>query len=103
VALTFLRRLQLAWTLSKVETHLQRLLFLKKPKKHHVLRDVVFAGSMFAAGAVAAGVVCGRRAWSSDASAWNGDGAPAGSPRRHTPAPPPDRERTGAGDGVGGA
>lgn len=86
MALTFLRRLELAWRLAKLESHLEKLLLLKRPKKRHLLRDAAVVGGTFAAGAVVAGVVCGRRAWSeaaSDAaSAWNGDGTPAASPEQ---------------------
>jgi hypothetical protein len=77
VVLTFRRRLELAWVLSKVESHLQRLHLLKKPKKRHLPRDVALVGSTFAAGVVVAGVVCGRRGWSRSALAGNGEGAPA--------------------------
>jgi hypothetical protein len=93
VALTFRRRLELAWFLSKVESHLQRLHLLKKPKRH-VARDVALVGSTFAAGVVVAGVVCGRRGWSRGASAVNGGGAPAASSER--PAAEPDWEVTAA-------
>jgi hypothetical protein len=92
VALTFLRRLELDWVLLKLESHLQRLHLLKKPKRH-LPRDLALVGSTFVAGAVVAGLVCGRRGWSRAASAENGAGPPAASER---PAADTDGELTAA-------
>jgi hypothetical protein len=94
MALTFQRTLELAGVLSKVQPQLQRLHLVEKPKpkKRHLLRNVVLVGSTIAAGAVVAGVVCRRRGCCKGAAAGNGGDAQASSPEQNTPDAEPDRE-----------
>jgi hypothetical protein len=93
MALKFRKWLELAWRLAKVESLLQRLHLVQRPKQRFLLRNVVLAGSMFAGAAVGAGVVCGRRSRSRGGSTANGTGGSADAPEEQTPATEHDRAR----------
>jgi hypothetical protein len=83
----FQRTLELAGVLSKVQPQLQRLHLVETPKKRHLVRNVVLVGSTIAAGAVIAGVVCGRRGCCSGVAVGNGADAQSSSPEQNAPDP----------------
>jgi hypothetical protein len=88
VRFTFQTVRELARLLAAVESQVQRLhLLLQPPKKRHLARNVVLAGSTFAAGVVVASALHGRRDRARSAAAWNGAGWPE--PQKPAAAPTP--------------
>ena len=87
MALTLQRKLELAGDLSKVQPLLQRLHVLEKPKpkKRHLVRNVLLVSTAIAAGAVVLAVVFRRRGCQNSALADNGDYAQRDSPTPDTP------------------
>ena len=84
MALTLQRQLELAGDLSKVQPLLQRL-HVVKPKKRHLVRNVILASSAIGAGAVVLAVAFRRRGRHNSAVAGNGGYAQTRSPTHDTP------------------